>query len=68
MVKYEIIYVLDEIMMQKHDKNALITDLPVNHIGKPQVDSVPDAISFVVDSSEHIQGLLRRARQPCQVF
>jgi hypothetical protein len=26
----------------------------------PQVDSIPDAISFVVDSSEHVQALLQK--------
>jgi hypothetical protein len=36
-------------------------DIPADHISKPQVDSAPDAISFAMDSSDHIQVLLQKS-------
>jgi hypothetical protein len=39
-----------------------VADIPADHISKPQVESTSDAISFVVDSSGHVQVLLQKSK------
>jgi hypothetical protein len=36
------------------------SDIPVNSVSEPQVDSILDAIPFVVNSSEFVQALLKK--------
>jgi hypothetical protein len=37
-------------------------DMPVKHTNKLRLDSMSDAISFAVESSEQIQELLKKAK------